>query len=93
MKHKIKRRKKCLKQNLVFVVDKKERPLMPCTPRIARLLLKQGKARIYKHAYTGFFAIKLNYVTSKRYLQKNRIGVDTGSKYIGVSVVRINKTS
>lgn len=91
MKHKIKRRKKCLKQNLVFVVDKKNRPLMPCTPRIARLLLKQGKARIFKHAYTGFFAIKLNYVPSKRYLQKNRIGVDTGSKHIGVSVVRIDK--
>jgi Restriction endonuclease len=91
VKHKIKRRKKCLKQNLVFVVDKKERPLMPCTPRIARLLLKQCKARIYKHAYTGFFAIKLNYIPSKCYLQKNRIGVDTGSKYIGVSVVRIDK--
>lgn len=91
MKHKIKRRKKCLKQNLVFVVDKKNRPLMPCTSRIARLLLKQGKARIFKHAYTGFFAIKLNYVPKKRYLQKNRIGVDTGSKHIGVSVVRIDK--
>ena len=90
-KHKIKRRKKCLKQNLVFVVDKKERPLMPCSPRIARLLLNQGKARIYKHAYTGFFSIKLNYVPKKHYLQKNRIGVDTGSKNIGVAVVRIDK--
>lgn len=83
--------KKCLKQNLVFVVDKKERPLMPCSPRIAKLLLKQGKARIFKHSYTGFFAIKLNYVPPKRYLQKNRIGVDTGSKFIGASVVRIDK--
>lgn len=55
---------------------------MPCTPRIARLLLKQGKARIYKHSYTGFLAIKLNYVPKKRYLQKNRIGV---------AVVRIDK--
>ena len=91
-KQKIKRRKnEKVKQIRVFVVDKKERPLMSCTPRIARLLLNQGKARIYKHAYTGFFAIKLNYVPSKRYLQKNRIGVDTGSKFIGVSVVRIDK--
>lgn len=91
VKHKIKRRKKCLKQNLVFVVDKKERPLMPCTPRVARLLLKQCKARIFKHAYTGFFAIKLSYVPKKHYFQKNRIGVDIGSKHIGVSVVRIDK--
>ena len=74
-KQKVKRRKKCLKQNLVFVVDKNEKPLMPCTPRIARLLLKQGKARIFKHSYTGFFAIKLNYVPKKRYLQKNRIEI------------------
>lgn len=88
---KIKRRNKCPKQNLVFVVDKNENPLMPCTPRIARLLLKQCKARIYKHAYTGFFAIKLNYVPKKHYFQKNRIGVDTGSKFIGVSIVRIDK--
>lgn len=92
MKHKIKRRKnEKVKQIRVFVVDKKERPLMPCTARIARLLLKQGKARIFKHAYTGFFTIKLNYVPKKRYLQKNRIGVDTGSKHIGVSVVRVDK--
>lgn len=90
-KHKVKRRNKCLNQNLLFVVDKNEKPLMPCSPRIARLLLKQRKARIYKHAYTGFFAIKLNYVPYKCYLQKNRIGVDTGSKHIGVSVVRIDK--
>ena len=89
---KVKRRKnEKVKQIRVFVVDKKERPLMPCTPRIARLLIKQGKARIFNPAYTGFFAIKLNYVPSKCYLQKNRIGVDTGSKHIGVSVVRIDK--
>lgn len=92
MKQKVKRRKnEKVKQILVFVVDKKNRPLMPCSPRIARLLLKQGKARIFKHSYTGFFTIKLNYVPKKRYLQKNRIGVDTGSKFIGVSIVRIDK--
>ena len=82
------RREQCKLQTKVFVVDKKERPLMPCSPRIAKKLLKQGKARIYKHAYTGFFAIKLNYIPKKHYLQHNTIGVDTGSQNIGVAVVR-----
>ena len=88
-----KEKKKCLMQPKVFVVDKKERPLMPCSPRTARLLLKSGKARIFKHAYTGFFTIKLNYVPKKHYLQKNYIGVDVGTKFIGVSVRRSAKNN
>ena len=87
------RRKECLKQTKVFVVDKKERPLMPCSQRTARLLLKSGRARIFKHAYTGFFAIKLNYVPKKHYIQKNVIGVDIGSQNIGVAVVRKAKNN
>ena len=85
------KREECLKQAKVFVVDKKERPLMPCSPRIARLLLRSERARIFKHAYTGFFAIKLNYVPKKHYLQKNVIGIDTGSKKIGVAILRKDK--
>ena len=85
------RREECKLQTKVFVVDKKERPLMPCSQRTARLLLRSGRARIFKHAYTGFFAIKLSYIPKKRYLQKNVIGVDTGSKKIGVAVIRKDK--
>lgn len=87
------RRTQCKLQAKVFVVDKKEHPLMPCSPRIAKKLLKQGKARIFKHAYTGFFAIKLNYIPKKRYLQHNTIGVDTGSQNIGSAVVRKDKNN
>jgi len=93
MKHTKQRRYLCKKQSKVFVVDKNERPLMPCTPRIARLLLRSGRARIYKHAYTGFFAIKLNYIPKKRYLQHNTIGIDTGSQKIGIAVVRKDKNN
>lgn len=87
------RREQCKTQTKVFVVDKNERPLMPCSPRTARLLLRSGRARIFKHAYTGFFAIKLNYIPSKRYLQHNTIGVDTGSQNIGVAVIRKDKNN
>lgn len=94
MKQQIKRqqrREECKLQTKVFVVDKNEKTLMSCSPRTARLLLRSRRARIFKHAYTGFFAIKLNYVPKKHYLQKNIIGVDTGSKKIGVAVLRKDK--
>ena len=32
----------------IFVVDQERRPLMPCTPARARILLKQGKAALLR---------------------------------------------
>lgn len=33
----------------VYVLNMHGEPLMPCSPRKARLLLKEGKARVVKH--------------------------------------------
>jgi len=33
---------------MVYVINCENQPLMPCKPVIARLLLKQGKARVTK---------------------------------------------
>jgi hypothetical protein len=33
---------------MVFVLDRKKRPLMPCTPKRARLLLARGRAVIHR---------------------------------------------
>ncbi|PEB50243.1 Paclitaxel/taxanoid biosynthesis susceptibility protein TS1, partial [Bacillus pseudomycoides] len=44
----------------VFVKNLRGEPLMPCSPRKARLLLKQGKAKIIR--YTPF-TIQLQYAT------------------------------
>ena len=56
---------------------------MPCSNVIARLLLKQGKARCIRRTP---FTIKLKY-DSTNYTQELIFGVDTGSKYIGSAVV------
>ena len=32
----------------VFVLDRKGKPLMPCTERRARIMLNRGRARIHK---------------------------------------------
>lgn len=62
-------------------------PLMPCTQRKARLLLKENKATIYKY---NPFTIKLNYATGEA-KQDCHIGVDTGSKHIGLAVTSKDK--
>jgi hypothetical protein len=56
---------------------------MPCTPVIARLLLRQGKAICVKRMP---FTIKLLYQTTN-YTQNITLGVDTGSSKIGSSAV------
>ena len=59
---------------------------MPCKPVIARLLLKQGKAKCIKRTP---FTIKLLYQTTN-YTQGITLGVDTGSGKIGSSAVAEN---
>ena len=68
---------------MVYVINKMNQPLMPCTNVIARLLLKQGKAKCIKRTP---FTIKLIYETSS-YTQDLVLGVDTGSKYVGTAAV------
>lgn len=55
---------------------------MPCSNVIARLLLKQGKAKVKRRTP---FTIKLNYKTTE-YTQELTLGVDTGSGHIGTAV-------
>lgn len=65
----------------VYVLNKHGRPLMPCSPAKARHLLKDGKA-VVKHRTP--FTIQLVYGSSG-YKQEVVLGVDAGSKTIGLS--------
>lgn len=65
---------------MVYVLTQNNTPLMPCTEVIARLLLKQGKAKCVSRTP---FCIKLNYKTNTEYLQKITLGIDTGSSKLG----------
>lgn len=56
-------------------------PLMPCQPRKARLLLKQGKAKVVR---TVPFTLQLLYGSSG-YTQAVSVGIDAGTRHIGVS--------
>ena len=68
---------------VVYVINKHGKPLMPCSPRKARILLKTGKAKVIKRTP---FTIKLLYGSSG-YKQPLTHGIDTGSDKIGSAVV------
>lgn len=67
---------------MVCVISKDGKSLIPCGNPIARLLLKQGKAKVKK---CEPFTVKLTYETTN-YTQKLTLGVDTGSERIGAAV-------
>src|SRR5579864_1683874 len=65
----------------VYVLNCHGHPLMPCRPRKARLLLAAGKAKVVKMVP---FTIQLRY-GSAGYKQEVSLGVDAGTRHIGVS--------
>ena len=71
-------------KTVVYVLDPSGQPLMPTTPVIARLLLKQGKAKVKRRCP---FTIKLLYEPETRYVQPCRIAEDTGSGTFGAAAV------
>jgi 5-methylcytosine-specific restriction endonuclease McrA len=71
----------------VYVLNKEGKPLMPCKPVIARLLLKEGKAKCIRRTP---FTIKL-LVDTTEYKQEVVAGMDTGSKTIGCAVIANGK--
>ncbi|WP_287194999.1 RNA-guided endonuclease IscB, partial [Syntrophothermus sp.] len=65
----------------MFVLNKHGKPLMPCRPSKVRKLLKTGKAKVIKRTP---FTIQLLYGSSG-YKQPVSLGIDAGSKVIGLS--------
>jgi len=68
---------------VVSVLAPDRTPLMPCSAAIARLLLKEGKAKVIRRTP---FTIKLYEQPERTYTQPLTLGVDTGSTVIGSAV-------
>ena len=67
---------------MVYVLNKNGQPIMPTKNHAkVRVLLKQGKAKVVNRCP---FTIQLQY-NSNSYTQPISLGVDAGSKHIGVS--------
>ena len=65
----------------VFVLNKRGKPLMPCSPAKARLLLKEKKAIVVRRTP---FTIQLTIATGET-KQPVSLGVDAGYKHVGLS--------
>jgi len=72
---------------LVFVLNKNAQPLMPCAPRKARLLLRNGEAKVVNRTP---FVIKLNFGSSG-YTQPVGLSLDTGAKNAGFAATANGK--
>ena len=71
---------------LTYVLNQNGKPLMPCKSSKARRLLKQSKAKVVK---LEPFTIQLLHGSSG-YKQEISLGVDAGSKMIGLSATTEN---
>ena len=73
---------------MVYVINKNGQPLMPTENHAkVRVLLKSGKAKVVKKCP---FTIQLLY-DSTNHTQKVTIGVDSGSRHIGISATTKDK--
>jgi 5-methylcytosine-specific restriction endonuclease McrA len=71
---------------MVYVLDKKKEPLMPCSEKRAWLLLERGRASVHKK-----YPITIRLVDSKQedsVLQQLNLKIDPGSKQTGIALVR-----
>ncbi len=68
--------------SLVYVLSPERRPLMPCCAAIARLLLKEKKAKVVRRTP---FTIKLMAPPETSSTQPITLGVDTGSAVVGAA--------
>jgi 5-methylcytosine-specific restriction endonuclease McrA len=72
---------------MVFVPDKHKKPLMPCSPKRARLLLMRGRAVV--HRVTPFIIRLKDRRVEASDLQPLVLKVDPGSKITGIALARV----
>jgi hypothetical protein len=73
--------KQNLRVSVVYVLNMRGQPLMPTTPRKAKKLLKEDKAKVVRRTP---FTIQLKYATGEN-RQPITLGVDSGYENIGLS--------
>jgi 5-methylcytosine-specific restriction endonuclease McrA len=70
----------------VFVLDRHQKPLMPCSEKRARKLLARGRAQV--HRLMPFSIRLVDRCVNDSVLQPIKIKLDPGSKTTGIALVR-----
>ena len=73
-------------QNRVPVIDAEYRPLAPCSPRRARILVQQGKAN-GRHR-NGIYYLTLHRTIPQESIQSADLMIDPGKSFTGLAIVR-----
>ena len=74
----------------VFVLDRRKKPLMPCSEKRARILLERGRARV--HRMVPFTIRLVDRRVEDSVLQPVRVSITPGSKTTGLALVRDAET-
>ena len=74
--------------NFIFVLDTNKQPLSPCTPGMARSLLKAGKAEVFRQ-YP--FTIILKKAVEPQEVKSCQLKLDPGSVTTGIAILQDNK--
>ena len=75
----------------VFVLDKRKKPLMPCSEKRARQMLEGGRARVHRRVP---FTIRLTDRTQAQSVrQPVAVKLDPGATATGMAVVRIERSN
>ena len=73
-------------QNRVPVIDAEYRPLAPCSPRRARILVQQGKAN-GRHQ-NGVYYLTLHRTVPQESIKSSSLMIDPGKSFTGIAIVR-----
>jgi 5-methylcytosine-specific restriction endonuclease McrA len=73
----------------VFVLDRRKKPLMPCSEKRARKLLAAGRARV--HRLVPFTLRLVDRTQAESVLQPLRLSIDPGSKATGLALCRVEE--
>ena len=73
-------------QNRVPVIDAEHRPLAPCSPRRARILVQQSKA--HGRHRNGVYYLTLHRTIPQEYIQSAHLMIDPGKSFTGLAIVR-----
>ena len=74
--------------NYVLVLDTNKKPVTPCTPGMARSLLKADKAAVFRQ-YP--FTIVLKKAVDNHLVKSCQLKLDPGSQVTGIAIVQENK--
>src|ERR1700744_1346230 len=72
----------------VLVIDKNKKPLDPCRPARARILLKEGRAAVFRR-YPFTIIIK-DRTAEESVVHDHRLKLDPGSETTGIGIVQKN---